>query len=297
MACLVLLTLAVAVPASAGYRRAVFLFNLQDTRITESSGVASYSRSSSILFTHNDSGDIARFFAIGPRGETVATYTLLNGYTAVDWEDMARGPGTNGKPALFFADIGDNAASRPFVTVYEIPEPMVDAAENTHLGIPEGPIVRLMYDDGPHDAETLFVHPKTGAIGIVTKSGDGESGVFIAGKADEAGLATLQRVATISFKKIARPYRKSDFGPESRLQTTGGDMSPDGKRLVVRTYVEAFEWNVSKGLADGLKRRPLRIPLPRTNQGEAIAYTRDGRSLITTTEQRPSPVHLMRGSG
>jgi hypothetical protein len=154
-----------------------------------------------------------------------------------------------------------------------------------------------MYEDGPHDAETLFVHPKNGTLGIVTKSADGESGVYVASKPNELGVAILQRVATISFRRIARPHRKTDFGPESRLQTTGGDMSPDGKRLVVRTYVEAFEWNVSKGLAAGLKRPPLRIPLPRTNQGEAIAYTRDGRSLVTTTEQIPSPVHLIPPGG
>ena len=291
-----LLTLVIARPASAGYGRARLLFFLQDTRITESSGVASYSRSSKVLFTHNDSGDVARFFAIGPRGETLATYTFLNGYTAVDWEDMARGPGIDKKPALIFGDIGDNAASRPFVTIYAIPEPEIDfsnASENFEIGAPMGTVTRLMYEDGPHDAETLFVHPKTGQVGIVTKSADGESGVYIAGKPDEMGFATLKRVASISFKKIARPYQKADFGPESRLQTTGGDISPDGKRIVVRTYVEAFEWNIAGGLAKGLARRPTRIPLPRTNQGEAIAYTRDGRSLVTTTEQQPSPVHLI----
>lgn len=299
LCCLVALSFLVAAPASASYRRAILLFNLQDDRITESSGVAPYSRSSEILFTHNDSGDIPRFFAIGPDGETLATYNMIGLAVSVDWEDMARGPGADGKPALFFADIGDNGSSRPFVTVYEIPEPDVgtaDTEEHLNLGGPFGPITHLMYEDGSHDAETLFVHPKTGALGVVTKSADGESGVYVAGKPDANGFATLDRVATISFKKIARPYQKADFGPESRLQTTGGDMSPDGKRLVIRTYVEAFEWNVAKGLAAGLKRTPVRIPLPRTNQGEAIAYTRNGRSLVTTTEQRPSPVHLIPGS-
>jgi hypothetical protein len=287
-------------PASAGYGRARLLYYLADARITESSGVASSSKSRAVMFTHNDSGDLARFFAIGPKGQTVATYTFLNGYTAIDWEDMARGPGIDKKPALFFGDIGDNAASRPFVTVYEVPEPEVDfsdTTENLEIGL-EAPdsARRLMYEDGPHDAETLFVHPKTGAIGIVTKLADGESGVYVAGEPGENGFATLEKVATISFKKIARPYRRTDFGPESRLQATGGDISPDGKRMVVRTYVEAFEWNIANGLAKGFKRAPIRIPLPRTNQGEAICYTRDGRALVTTSEQRPAPVHLVPGA-
>jgi hypothetical protein len=293
---LVVLAFVADISACAAYGRARLLYYLADTRITESSGVASYSRANDVLFTHNDSGDIARFFAVGPKGQTLATYTLVNGFTAIDWEDMARGPGRDGKPALFFGDIGDNAASRPFVTIYEVPEPEIDlsaTSENFEIGVGAGSIRRMRYEDGPHDAETLFVHPKTRDIGIVSKVANGESGVYIAGKPDGSGIATLERVASISFKRIARPYRKTDFAQESRLQSTGGDVSPDGKRMVVRTYVEAFEWNIANGLADGFARRPSRIPLPRTRQGEAIGYTHDGRSIVTTTEQRPSPVHIV----
>ena len=294
--CLAVLVLVLPTPARAGYSRAILLFNLQDPAIAESSGVASYSRSASVLFTHNDSGDIPRFFAIGSKGETLSTYLVVGAFSA-DWEDMARGPGSDGDPALYFGDIGDNFVSRPFITVYEVPEPMVGPeAQTTPVPVPVGVTRRLQYEDGPRDAETLFVHPRTGALGIVSKEANGESGIYIAEPSEGAPFETLRRVATVSFRKIARPVQKSDFGPESRLQTTGGDISRDGRRIVIRTYVEAFEWNISKGLAAGLKRTPLRIPLPRTNQGEAIAYTRDGRSLVTTTEQVPAPVHLIPGT-
>lgn len=107
----------------------------------------------------------------------------------------------------------------------------------------------------------------------------------------------LRRVATISFKNIARPAHPKDFSPSSRLQTTGGEFSPDGRRLVIRTYIEAFEWDVARGLEAGLKQPPTRIPLPRTAQREAIAYTRDGLSLVTTSGQLPAPVHLVPGAG
>ncbi len=295
---LLILVLVMLTPAqaSAGYGRARLLFNLQDPTITESSGVASYSKSSSILWTHNDSGDVPRFFAIGPKGQTLASY-FVAGAISVDWEDMARGPALDGSPALHFGDIGDNAQNRPLIGVYQVPEPTVASSPQT-LPIP----VRfsaarfLRYEDGPRDAESLFVHPRTRELGIVSKAANGESGVYIAGSPDGLGISILDRVATISFRKIARPFRRSDFGPESRLQTTGADISRDGRRFVVRTYVEAFEWDISKGLAAGLNKAPLRIPLPRTNQGEAIAYTRDGRSLVTTTEQVPAPVHLIPGS-
>jgi hypothetical protein len=295
LAFLVVAALALTTPHANAYGRARLLFNLQDETIAESSGVASYSKSSSVLFTHNDSGDGPRFFAIGPKGETLATFAVL-GAVSVDWEDMARGPGSDGKPALYFGDIGDNGRSRPFISVYEVAEPKIgETAQSMPIPVMTTVVRRMQYEDGPRDAETLFVHPRSRELGIVSKELNGDSGVYIAGPPDGTGLSTLERVATISFRRIARPYRRGDFDRASRLQTTGGDISADGRRLVVRTYVEAFEWRIAKGLTAGLHRTPLRIPLPRTTQGEAIAYTRDGRSLVTTSEQLPAPVHLIPG--
>ncbi|MGQ0805385.1 MAG: hypothetical protein ACT4PI_16170 [Actinomycetota bacterium] len=66
---------------------------------------------------------------------------------------------------------------------------------------------------------------------------------------------------------------------------TAGDLSPNGKRLVLRNYTEAFEWRVRHGdLGGAITAEPTVIPLPPTPQGEAIAYTSDGDALITTTE-------------
>ena len=87
---------------------------LQDERLTESSGVAV---GRDVLWTHNDSGDSARFFALDRRCRTVGTFTVA-GATATDWEDMARGAG-----ALWFGDIGDNASTRAEIAVWRVPEP------------------------------------------------------------------------------------------------------------------------------------------------------------------------------
>jgi hypothetical protein len=176
--------------------------------------------------------------------------------------------------------------------VYEVAEPEVDPKMmGAEINVPVADVDVLIYEDGPHDAETLAVHPRTGAITVVTKDATGESGLYVAQEQMVPGISLLHRVATISFKRIARPQRKSDFDATSRLLTTGGDISPDGRRLVVRTYVEAFEWDISKGIASGVKGKAARIVLPVTKQGEAIAYSRDGLSLITTSEQLPTPVH------
>lgn len=254
-----------------------------DPQLTESSGVSASARSDEVLFTHNDSGDGARLFAVDTRtGDTVGTVEV-EGARADDWEDMARGLTADGRPALFLADIGDNFKRRPAVVVYEIEEPAAVVGTVTAK-------VRvrheLRYTDGAHDAETLLVDPRTRAMVVLTKDREGVSGVYRA----DAGSPTLFHIADIDFAKLVeRPgaYAKA---------ATGGDISPDGRRVVVRTPFEAFEWDVAPGaLAFAFNNPPRRIPLPAVEQGEAIAYTRDGRSLVVTSEGRNAPVHRLPG--
>jgi hypothetical protein len=258
------------------YAPATELCRLQDPAIDESSGVAA----GAAVWTHNDSGDGPRFYAVDQdTGATLGTFTV-DGARADDWEDMARGLTADGRPALFFADIGDNFARRPAVVVYEVAEPT-----NPRLGGLVDLVARheLRYDDGSHDAETLLVDPRTRALVVVTKDRQGISGVYRA----EGGV--LRRVGEIRFDRLVRragAYAKA---------ATAGDVAPDGRRVVVRTPFEAFEWEVGDELVAAFARTPQRIALPRTDQGEAIAYTRDGRSLVTTTEGAGSPVHLVRG--
>jgi hypothetical protein len=76
---------------------------------------------------------------------------------------------------------------------------------------------------------------------------------------------------------------------------TGGAVSPDGTRIVLRTYTDAYLWRAEDGdvagaLATG---RPVRLPLPPTAQGEAVTFTPDGRSLLTSTEGRPAAVNVL----
>ena len=261
------------------YAPASEVCRLQDPAVDESSGVAASALSDDVLWTHNDSGDAPRFYAFDRTGATVGTFTV-NGARADDWEDMARGLTADGEPALFFADIGDNFRRRPAVAVYEVREPALDA----------DPLVELVehhelrYEDGSHDAETLLVDPATRALFVVTKDTEGVAGVYRA----EGGV--LRRVAEIRFDRLVRrpgAYAKA---------ATAGDVSPDGRVVVVRTPFEAFEWDIGEaGLAAAFAGTPRRTALPETRQGEAIAYTRDGRSLVATSEGAGAPVHVVRG--
>src|SRR5690606_18572639 len=77
------------------------------------------------FWTHNDSGDAARLFAIDTAESVVVTQFQLPGIDAVDWEDMASGV-IDGRPTLVVADTGDNARRRDHVTLLVIDEPARD---------------------------------------------------------------------------------------------------------------------------------------------------------------------------
>lgn len=289
--------------AARAYGPGTELFRFSDRRITESSGIVASSAQERLIFTHNDSGDTARFFAVDFRGCTLAVYPLV-GAEANDWEDMARGPDTKGRSSLYFADIGDNLHQRTDgISVYRVTQPKVDVRPSGSKcrGGATKPIrnwVRfdLAYPDVPQDVETLLVHPRSGQLFVVTKTYAEVSGVYAAPTPLRSGVTNvLERVATIVFPPSpADPAANPPFGAIGRVNATGGDISPTGERVVVRTYTDAWEWDVAdRDVVAAFAAAPTRIPLPSTQQGEAITYSRNGRSLLTSTEGVNALVHLL----
>jgi hypothetical protein len=219
---------------------------------------------------------------------------------------MGRGPDDRGRSSLFFADIGDNLHQRTDgITVYRVAEPRVDVGRTAGTcrggrttAIRNWTRFDLSYPDVPQDAETLLVHPRTGRLFVVTKTYADVSGVYAAPDPLRPGRPNvLERVATIVFPPSpADPTPNPPFGASGRVNATGGDVSPSGDRLIVRTYTDGWEWKIPDGgIAAAFDEAPTRIPLPSTQQGEAIAYTRKGRSLLTSTEGVNAPVHLLTG--
>jgi hypothetical protein len=261
-----------------------------DPEIRESSGIATASRSDAYFWTHNDSGDNARIFAVDRQGRTLATLKIP-GAKNIDWEAIARTRGVGGEPVLLLADIGDNNAKRTEISLYRVPEPAIDFSRTGQAGS-TGTAERfdLRYPDGAKDCETLLAEPD-GRLYLVTKNLTG-SQVFAAPHPLIAGRANLLRkVGDINFATLPTSA-KTLKGQVSRLLATDGAVSPDGKRMVVRSYVDAYEWDIPNGdLAAALKTKPRHIALPETRQGEGITYTRDGGGFLTTSEGEGAPVY------
>jgi len=237
------------------------LLRLTDGRIAESSGLAASALHPGVLYTHNDSGDTARFFAVGPSGRVVATYDLP-GASARDWEAMAAGPGPLTRHTLWFGDLGDNlGGSWPQVYVFAVREPR---------RLVSGPVrwtrYRLRYADGPRDAEALLVDPRSGRLYVVSKEAGG-AGVY-------AAPPRLRR------QRVNVLHRVADAPP----LVTDGAFSPDGSRVALRDYVEAHVYDRPGGS------ELARVTLPLQQLGESLTWSRDAQELLVGSEGAGSGV-------
>ena len=245
---------------------------------TELSGLVLSRSQRGVLWTHNDSGDRARVLAVAPDGTALAEVAVA-GAGNVDWEDIALGPAPGGGDALYVGDIGDNEGQRSSIVVYRFDEPRV-AAGRSQIALAQR--LTLRYRDGAHDAEALLVDPSSGALVIVTKDFGATAGVYVADRPREETTTALRRVGELTLG-AAEPV-------------TAGDLSADGRTLVIRTYDGAFAWSHRAGesLASTLRRSACAVhaDLLVEGQSEAVALTRGGRAFYTVPEGGQPPIRL-----
>jgi hypothetical protein len=223
--------------------------------------------------------DPTSFWAIVDSGRRTVAYRVDRATCAVtgtrtapidpnDAEDLASGP----DGALWVADVGDNDRTRDTVAVIVLP---ARGAPTLH---------RLVYPDGPHDAEALLVDG-AGRPVIVTKEGGFGTGVYrTAEPPDGAGPTPLVRVGS-----VALPASDATSGPLGALGSrlvTGAAATPDGKVVALRSYTDAWLYPVRDGdVAAAVTGSAVRVPLPDEPQGEAIAFGPDG-TLYSSGETR-----------
>ncbi|WP_418957695.1 WD40 repeat domain-containing protein [Streptomyces tritici] len=228
-------------------------FTIEDTRVTESSGLAASRAHPGVYWTHNDQ-DEPRVFAVDSRtGRTVATVTLRGVGTPRDMEAISVGPDGH----VYVGDIGDNlGGSWDHVWIYRFPEPKTLRDQSV-----QAVQYDVKYADGPRDAEALMVHPKTGRVYLASKHEDG-GGLY-------EGPARLSTKGVNTFRRIAEvPW------------VTDGAFSPDGDRLLLRGYLMAREY-AWQGGRPGADRS---IGAPFQGQAESATYTLDGSAAMLGSE-------------
>jgi hypothetical protein len=254
--------------------------------LEEASGLASSRANADIVWVHADSGAAARLFAIDAADAGLVAMFDVTGAANVDWEDIAVGPGPiPDQSYLYIGDIGGNGAAQANI-VYRVPEPVIDPSAGLGPHALAGAVaLPFSYPDGSHDAETLLADPVTGDLFVVTKA-FGPASIFRYPGPHDGTATELELVAGLNF---ALP-------PLSGWLTTGGDMSPAGDEILIRTYFSAFVWRrgPTESVADALGGAPCPVPVRSEPQGEAVGYAADGRSYLTLSEQSdggPQPLY------
>ena len=280
---------------SGAYGRAEDLGLLDDPRIDEASGLVASSFDPRVVWTHNDSGDVARLFAVDTTGRRLGLLYLPDAEN-IDFEDVARAacPDASGS-CLWIADSGTNGGDRAEFVLYATPEPQVA------FGVAFDDFTadrvwrfRFRYPAGVVDSEALLVDRDGGAFRTIEKVDAPRARIFRSeGPLVPDTLTTLVEEATLDAPGFAIPQGQ---------MVTGAALHPTEARVLLRVYTGSYEYRLPAGqeleaLAQVTPRLVAAGPLSEP-QGEAIAYDGSGLNVLTVSEdaQRTErvPLHIYR---
>lgn len=253
---------------------------LQFNQINEASGIASSKKNIGVLWTHNDSGDSARIFAVNTHSKLLGIYHI-EGVTNRDWEDIEVGPGpVSGEEYVYISETGDNSAQYNTKYIYRVPEPDVDTNQATVDTTLKGcEIITFKYPDGPRDAETLLLDPITKDLYVVSKREKHVNVYLLSYPQSLTDTITIKYMLTLPFTMV-----------------TGGDISYNGEEILIRTYDSVYYWkrNSGQSVTEALKNKYYTLPYFREPQGEAIGWSYNADGYYTTSEETEFliPAHL-----
>jgi hypothetical protein len=249
-------------------------------QLKEISGLAASRQHPGLLWVHNDGKD-ERLFAVRTNGQIAAVFQLPR--PVEDLEDLALGPGgVAGTDYLYVGDIGDNAEERATIRIYRAPEPASrpGTSPKQPAALAGLETLTLRYPDGPHDAEALLCDPWNGDLFVVTK------------QKKRARVYRAPATAWAAPNNVLLTW----VGEVQFAQVSAGDISPDGRRVLLRREDAAWEWTrvVGETMAATLAKAPQPAAVigpPGEPNGEAVAWAPDSRGYYTLSEGKRQPIY------
>lgn len=290
---------------------------LDHPELNECSGLGFSIRKPDCVWSHNDSGDVARWLSFDVHSGKPVGSCRLQGAEAIDWEDMTLvpiRPDATADPSavqndnyLVAADCGDNFRSRPFVTLYACIEP--DPRRDTRVPRSRWASLRVTYPGGPMDCEAVWYDNQRDVIRFLGK----HVMPWVSLVEIPAGLLRARmRSADAEPDLEDQPRQQAEKPIRGRLVTklslplaTAADRDPETGDVWVVSYWQAWRLpasllngmpNEERDSGDGGSRKPLVMPepypLPQWKQIEAVAV--DGKSNVwISSEGESAPLGLL----
>src|SRR5262249_48594115 len=137
-------------------------------------------------------------------------------------------------------------------------------------------LYRFTYPDRAMSAQAMLIGADGNPI-FITDATDGPAGLFVpSAPLDPSGKAVaLKKVGDFQPQQTGTDHALGKIGQN---RVSGAATSPDGKKIVLRTYSDAYEWTVANGdvVTTITSQTPHITPLPGEPLGEAISYSKDG---------------------
>lgn len=262
-------------------------FALQNGELNELSGLARSLAHPGVYWGHNDSGDRPRLFAFAGDGRDLGTLEL-SGAGAVDWEDMASFV-EDGQPKLLLADVGDNEALRPFVTLYIVAEP---ATAPPYSGmLPVERTLTLTYPDGPRDCEGVAVDAQAGAIYLLSKRDPRPRLYRIPLDAPEGLPLTAEFLGEVDSLPLPEGGELAAPGEITNVSPTALALNRSHALIVTLEHSYRYPRAPGQSLLEALAGTPQRIVVPEYRQIESGDFIAEGAALLIGSEGRPAAMY------
>ena len=263
---------------------------VQYDKIDEASGIASSKNNSQIIWTHNDSGDLAKIYGIGLDGRHLGVLRL-SGVWARDWEDMCIGPGPEKDvDYIYIGDIGDNFSIRKKKRIHRLREPIIESSKNgspVDIKIDDFETIVFKYPDGNRDAEALMIDPITKDVYILSKRESSVSVYRLPFPQSTSSVIIAEKVGNLTISP-EKSYKRSD-------QITSADISRDGERVLIKTYYDIILINNSKNdlISSILSSEQIKLDYVPKSGGESVCWRWDQSGYYTIPEESSNnPAHL-----
>ncbi len=265
---------------------------IESRQLVECSGIDASPTTNDLLWAINDGGNGPYLYAVGSDGRNRGRFRVVGAQNR-DWEGVATFL-WRGEAMILIADCGDNRRQYATHTLYAVKEPRLSASPSARSEtVPVAWQIRFRYPDGNHDAEGVAVDQAAGEVLLLTKR-DTPPLLFALplGASASRTAVTARLVAAVDRIPEPTPHDRQQAYGIFRSQPTAIDLSPDRTVMAVLTYKHAYLFRRKPTIpwTTALQQQPIvvELPLPETcpvlTQREAICFSRDGASLLVTSE-------------